>query len=81
MASEQNLLIDIRAGRTALAAMQRIGHAVHARRDRIFSNFVIRRAGERSSTHTSEYIIKIHTRSPYPSKPPKPPKPPKSAVF
>lgn len=59
VAKNQNLLIDVLAGRSALAAQQRIGHALSSRRDRIFGRWKIRRAGRSSQTKNVAYRLEI----------------------
>ena len=55
VAKKHNLLLDVWAGRSALGAQQRIGHALASRIDRIFGRWAIRSAGRHSRTKNAAY--------------------------
>jgi hypothetical protein len=50
-------LLDLWAGRSALAAQQRVGHALKARRDRVYGAYQIRHGGQDSITGNAVYYI------------------------
>lgn len=64
IAVERSMLVDLRAGRNALSAMQRIGHALSARRDRIFGQFRISSAGRDSVTGSQAYCLQEIAKTP-----------------
>ena len=59
VAKETNVVLSYWAGRSALAAQQRIGHALGARRDRVFGKYRIRKAGADGQTNSTAYQLEI----------------------
>lgn len=67
IARHNELLLDIWAGRSELAGQQRMGHALSAKRDRVFKSagftgfqgFKIQAAGQDSRTRSTAYRINI----------------------
>lgn len=57
IATTENLLLDIRAGRGDLAAQQRLGHALRDRRDQVFGQLVIRVSGRSSGTGSTAWRL------------------------
>jgi hypothetical protein len=57
LATEGRLLLDVWAGRSALGAAQRFGHAVAARRDQVIGPYRLRHAGEDSRTHNASWRL------------------------
>lgn len=57
VASDRGLLLDTWAGRTALAAQQRIGWALASMRDRVFGEYRIRSAGRDAKTGNAAYRL------------------------
>jgi hypothetical protein len=55
--TETNLLVDLRAGRSKLAAQQRLGHALQARVDRVFGPWRICAAEEDGRTGNHAYRL------------------------
>jgi hypothetical protein len=55
--TETNLLVDVRAGRSKLAAQQRLGHALHERVDRVYGPWRICAAGEDGRTGNHAYRL------------------------
>lgn len=53
-----NLLLDLWGGRTNQGALQRIGHALSSRRDRVFGGFKILPAGKDGVTRSAAYRLK-----------------------
>ena len=68
---ERRLLLDVLAGRSALAAQQRLGHALANRRHRIFGTWRIRSAGRSSETGSTTYRLEETSRRGGASKTPK----------
>lgn len=62
IAKERQLLLDVWGGRTALGALQRLGRAVWARRDRVFGPFRIREAGQDAQTGNHAYRLERNDR-------------------
>ena len=56
---ENSVLMEIWAGRSPLAAQQRIGHALASRRDRIFGKFRLRSAGRSGDTGSAAYCLDV----------------------
>ncbi len=68
VAKERGLLLDLWGGRSALAAQQRLGHALSARRDRMYSEYRIYTSGRDAHTGNSAYRVervakRVATRS------------------
>ena len=63
VATENDLLIDLRAGRSALSAQQRLGHALARRRDRVFGKFIIRAADRDRETRNMAYRLEQNTHN------------------
>ena len=57
IAKDNNVVMDIWAGRNALGAQQRFGHALAARRDRVFGDYRIRKAGSDGETKSLAYRL------------------------
>jgi hypothetical protein len=57
LAVDRELLIDLHAGRPRLAGLQRLGHALAARQDRVFGAWVVRSAGRDSGTGSAAYRL------------------------
>lgn len=57
LATEEELLLGVRAGKSALAAQQRMGHALSDRRDRVFGQWAIRSAGRDGVTRNRAYAL------------------------
>ena len=57
VAKEYRLLLDLWTGKSQLSAMQRLGHALSQKRDRVFGGFRIRNAGKDSVTRNSAYRL------------------------
>jgi DNA polymerase I-like protein with 3'-5' exonuclease and polymerase domains len=53
---EQELLLRVWSGRSELAAQQRLGHALHEHRDRIYGPYKICQSGE-GATHSHSYRL------------------------
>jgi putative DNA primase/helicase len=58
---KQNLLMDVWAGRSSLAASQRIGRAISTRRDRVYGGYAIRGAGQDAATRNAAYRLERTT--------------------
>ena len=61
-------MLDLWGGRSALAAQQRLGHALSARRDRMYSEYRIYTSGRDAHTGNSAYRVervakRVATRS------------------
>jgi hypothetical protein len=54
---EQSLLLDIWGGRSKTGAVQRLGHALKSKRDRIFGTFKIKYSGKDSGTDNAAYRL------------------------
>lgn len=54
---EQNLLLDLWGGRTSQGALQRTGHALSSRRDRVFGGYKILPAGKDGVTRSAAYRL------------------------
>lgn len=54
---ERRLLLDLWGGRSDIGAMQRLGHALKARRDRMYGNLKIVSAGQDSTTGNAAYRL------------------------
>ena len=63
LAKPNRLLMDVWGGRNELSATQRIGHALEARRDRVYGRFVIRSAKRDSHTGSKAYRLEERTVS------------------
>lgn len=61
LASERQILTDIYAGRAKLSAVQRLGHALAARRDQVFGEWTVRAAGQDARTHSAAYRLERGT--------------------
>ena len=57
LAAEQDLLVEVRAGRSQLAAQQRMGRALAKRRDRVFGEWTIRSVGKQRYSHAPQYRL------------------------
>ena len=57
IAKDNNLLLALWVGRSALPGQQRIGHALGARRDRVFGDYRIRKAGTDGRTNSVAYQL------------------------
>lgn len=57
IAKKQELLMDIWAGRSALAAQQRLGNALASRRDGVFGGYVVRHSGRDGATKSLAYRV------------------------
>ena len=57
IAKDNSLVMDVWAGRSALSGQQRFGHALLARRDRVFGGFHIRNAGNDGQTKSLAYRL------------------------
>ena len=57
LAVDMELLIDLRAGRSALAAQQRMGRALANQRDRVFGGWTIRYGGRDGVTRNATYRL------------------------
>ena len=57
VARERSLLLDLWGGRSPLAAQQRFGHALAARRDRVFGQFRICTAGRAPSGNAAYRLV------------------------
>lgn len=68
---ERRMLLDVLAGRSALASQQRLGHALANRRDRIFGTWRIRFAGRSSKNGSITYRLEEIPRGAAASKTPK----------
>jgi hypothetical protein len=69
IAKSKHTLLDIWGGRNELSAMQRFGHAVHAKRDRIFGDYVILSAGNDAQTGNAAYRLEKLARQRTPETP------------
>lgn len=58
VAREHRLLLDLWGGRSELSAKQRFGHALNARRDRVFGGLKIRNAGKDAASKSNTYRLK-----------------------
>lgn len=58
VAKEDDLLLDLWGGRSVLGAKQRFGHALSARRDRVFGAYKVVSAGRDSATRNAAYRLK-----------------------
>lgn len=54
---EHDLLLDLWGGRSGQGALQRLGHALNARRDRVFGGYKIRNAGKDTATKSNAYRL------------------------
>ena len=54
---ERKLLLDLWGGRSGLAAAQRFGRALTARRDRVFGSFKLMNAGKDAVTNSNAYRL------------------------
>lgn len=54
---DHNLLLDLWGGRTNQGALQRIGHALSSRRDRVFGGYKILPAGKDGVTRSAAYRL------------------------
>ena len=54
---ERDLLLDLWGGRTSQGALQRIGHALSSRRDRVFGGYKILPAGKDGVTRSAAYRL------------------------
>jgi hypothetical protein len=59
IAKDNGLAMDLWAGRSVLSGQQRIGHALRARRDRVFGVHRIRNAGDDGQTKSLAYRLVI----------------------
>jgi putative DNA primase/helicase len=57
IAKDNELLLDVWAGRTHAGAVRRLGHALRDRRDRVFGNYRIRYVGEDTKTKSAGYVV------------------------
>lgn len=55
---DYSLLLDLWGGRTNQGALQRIGHALSSRRDRVFGGFKVLPAGKDGVTRSAAYRLK-----------------------
>jgi hypothetical protein len=76
VAKDHALLLDVWAGRTHQGALQRIGHALAARRDRVFGDYKIVTAGRDGVTRNAAY--RLEERGP--DKTPETPETPEQAT-
>jgi hypothetical protein len=58
---ERELLLDLWGGRSELSALQRLGNALNAKRDRVFAGYTIRLAGKDSITKSNTYRLEQKT--------------------
>lgn len=63
LAKERNILLDVWAGRSALAGQQRMGHALWDHRGRIYAGFKIQPAGRDSSTGSLAYCLLVKRKT------------------
>lgn len=75
---ERGLLLDVWAGRSALGAQQRLGHALASRRDRVYAGFAIRSAGQDSATRNAAYRLERRPAKKTPETPETPGETPKT---
>lgn len=73
-----SLLLDIWAGRSAIAAQQRIGHALKSRRDRVFAGLRLSAAGQDGATRNAAYRVTTVETQEGENKHPKHPKHPET---
>ncbi len=64
LAVDNDLLIDLRAGRNQLAAQQRLGHALRGRVDRVFACWRIRKSGEGATGNTAYRLQLMGDKTP-----------------
>ena len=80
LAKEDDLLLDLWAGRSEVAGQQRFGHALRAHRDRIYGEWAIRRAGTEAYSHSNAWRLEEINVPAGPDdpeqNPPNPPNPP-----
>jgi hypothetical protein len=57
LAISEDLLLDLRAGKSRLSAQQRLGHALAQRRDQVFGKQIIRFAGASGTTGNATYRL------------------------
>jgi hypothetical protein len=69
IAKSRGTLLDIWAGRSELSAMQRFGHALQAKRNRIFGDYMILPAGNDSQTGNAAYRLDKRDRLQTPETP------------
>jgi hypothetical protein len=63
LAAEQRVLLDLFVGRTVLGGMQRLGHALSARRDTVIAAWAIRQSGRDAATGSLTYRLEEWTPS------------------
>lgn len=56
---DRGLLLDVWGGRTQQGALQRIGHALGARRDRVFGSYKLIHAGRDGVTRNAAYRLEL----------------------
>jgi len=78
LARERGLLLDLWGGRSAIAGKQRLGHALKARRDRIYGALRIRAAGQDATTRNATHRLEATSTGGVTSKHPKHPTYPES---
>ncbi len=57
LATVEELLVGVRAGKSGLAAQQRMGHVLSDRRDRVFGEWAIRSGGRDGVTRNRAYML------------------------
>ncbi|MHB1256098.1 MAG: hypothetical protein ACYCXI_07745 [Dethiobacteraceae bacterium] len=56
---EHSILLDVWGGRAKTGALQRMGHALSKKRDRVFGDYVIRSAGQDGVTRSAAYRLEF----------------------
>lgn len=62
VAKDRGLLLDVWGGRTHQGALQRIGHALGSRRDRVFGSYKLVNAGRDGVTRNAAYRLEVPPR-------------------
>lgn len=75
---ERGLLLELWGGRKDISALQRLGHALKARRDRVYGDLRIRPAGQDAATRNAAYRLEPTASSEGGTKHPKHPQTPGS---
>lgn len=76
---DRSLLLDLWGGRKEIGALQRLGHALKARRDRVYGELRIRPAGQDAATRNTAYRLEPSPSNEVRIKHPKHPQTPKTS--
>ena len=76
VARDNGLLLALWGGRSNLSAQQRLGHALSARRDRVFGAYMLRLSTSPGETGNLAYYLELHEEGRADLKTPKTPKTP-----